>query len=171
MRGHDDGSLRAGDLAHAVVERADRESVDAARGHLLADIRAERAVHRLVRVGRRPEGERDLLHLGDRHHRAEDAAHQREEVNLAGDEHLERGRVAARDLVVLGEDLRFDAAARLRADGRPHLGEPPVQRTRGGLVVVLDEAEVGGAKRARKDERWRDGSDEATARNHVRRIR
>jgi hypothetical protein len=46
-------------------------------------IASERAVNRLVRFGCRLERERQLLGFGDRHHRADDAAHQREELDFA----------------------------------------------------------------------------------------
>ena len=52
------------------------------------------------------ERERHLLHLGDRHHGAEDAAHQRVELDLAGHQHAQRRRIAAGDLAVFGMHRR-----------------------------------------------------------------
>ena len=100
-----------------------------------------------MRVRGRAKRERHLLHFRHRNQRAEDAAHQREELDLAADEHLERGWIAALDLVVFREDLRLDAAARLRSDDRPHLNQSSVQRAGGRLVVELGEGVVGGAQR------------------------
>jgi hypothetical protein len=68
----------------------------------LAAISPERAVNRLVRFGCSLERERQLLSFGDRHHRADDAAHQREELDLARDQHFQGVGIAARHLVVLG---------------------------------------------------------------------
>ena len=74
-----------------------------------------------MRVGRRAKREGYLLHLGNGHNRAEDAAHESKELNLARDEHLQRGGVAARDVVVLRQHTRLDAAVRRFANGFPHL--------------------------------------------------
>src|SRR5205814_10237926 len=103
-----DRTLRAGDVPHPVVERPDRKSEDAFGRHLLSQIAAKRPVHRLVSMRGRAERERYLLDFGNWYDRAENAAHQREELNLAAYQHSERGRIAACELVVLSEDLRLD---------------------------------------------------------------
>lgn len=112
--------------------------------HLLAQVGAQCAVGRFVRLGRRPEGKGDLLHLGDRHRLPQDAAHQREEVEFARNQHFERRRIGARNAGVLGRHLGHDATVGLRADRRPHLHEAPMQWARRRLVVELAEAVVSG---------------------------
>lgn len=109
----------------------------------LAEIGAERSVHRLVSVYRRAKCERHLLHLGDRYHVAENAAHEGKELDLTGDQHLEHGRIAAGELVVFGNYPRLDTPTRFVADGRPHADEALVKRARFNLVVVLREGELG----------------------------
>ena len=112
--------------------------------HLLAQVGAQRAVGGSVCLGFCPEGEGDLLHLGDRHRLPEDAAHQREEVEFARDQHLERCRIGARDAGILGEHLGRDAAVGLGGDRQPHLDEAAMQRARRRLVVELAEPVVSG---------------------------
>ena len=117
--------------------------MDSLRAHLVADERSESSVHRLVRVRGRAERKRDLLHVCHRNHRAEQTAHQREELNVASDQKLQGGGIAALNVVVEREDLRLDTPARLVADGRPHLGQADVKRAVGRLVVILREGELG----------------------------
>ena len=138
-----DRTLRPGDVPHPVVERPGGKSEDAFGRHLLPQKAAKRPVHRLVGMGGRAERERHLLDFGSRHDGAENAAHQREELNLAGDQHVERCRIASSEPVVLSEDLRLDASPRLGPDRRPHFNEAPVQRARRRLVMELGERVVG----------------------------
>jgi hypothetical protein len=138
-----------GDLPHAVVEGAHREAVDALGRHFGEDVRAERTIDGLVGLWRGAEGEGHLLNLCHRHRGAQYAAHQREELNLARHQHLERRRVAPGHVVVEREDLRVNASARLGANRGPHLREPLVERAVGRLVVVLREGELGAALRSR----------------------
>ncbi len=142
----DHGARHRCDLAHAVVETGDREQVHALRRHLLAHIGAQRGVDRLVRLRRRFECERHLLRFGDRHHRADDAAHQGEELDFARDQQLEGRGIAGDQLVVLGEYRGLDAAIGLGADRIPHGNEIAVQRHVNRLVVVLGELVVGGLR-------------------------
>ena len=134
--------------------------------HLLAQVGAQRAVGRFVCLGRRPEGKGDLLDLGDRHGLPQDAAHQREKVEFARDQHFERRRIGARDAGILGEYLGHDAAVGLCADRRPHLDQAPMQRARGRLVMELAEPVVSGhcgtRDEARRDEGGAAGENRAT---------
>ena len=133
--------------------------------HLLAQVGTQRAVGRGVRLGCRPERKGDLLHLGDRHRLPQDAAHQREEVEFARDQHFERRRIGARDAGILGEHLGHDAAVGLCADRQPHLHEAPMQRARGRLVMELAESVVSGHCGMR-DEAYRD-EDGAAGKNRA----
>src|SRR5688500_12105215 len=144
-------------LPHAVVERTNRKAVNALGRHLRPKVGAESAVHRGVCVRRRSERERHLLHVGHGHHGAQQAAHQREEVDVTRDQQLERCGVASLNVVVQGKHFRFDASPRLAADCRPHFREPLVQRAVGGLVVVLRECEFWAAG-LRPGRRGRGGS-------------
>ncbi len=67
-----------------------------------------------LRVAR--ECERQALDLGSGHELAKDAAHQRHELQLAGDQHAQRSRIGPREPCVLR--LHCD---RERATGRPAL--------------------------------------------------
>src|SRR6516164_11002256 len=111
--------------------------------HLLPDIAAERTIDRLVSIARGCKRKRHLLRLGHRHYRADDAAHEREELDLARQQPLERFRIAAGELVVLGMDRDHDAAVRLVAYRIPHRDEIAVERAAGRLVVILHEGVLG----------------------------
>jgi hypothetical protein len=154
-----------GGLPHAVVERADGEAMNAFGRHLLAQVGAQRAVGGFVRLGRRPEGKGDLLHLGDRHRLPQDAAHQREEVEFARDQHFERCRIGAGNASILGEYLGGDAAVGLCADRQPHLDEAPMQRARGRLVMELAELVVSGHRWTRDE--FDRGEDSAAGENRA----
>ena len=87
--------------------------------------------------------ERHLLHFRRRHDRAEDPAHQREELDLARHERAEGRGVAAADAVVVPETpacRRVPFVSRLIAVHM--LDEAAMQRAGGGLVVILDEGEL-----------------------------
>ena len=142
-----DRAIDGRDLPHAVIEAGNREKIHALCRHLLADVAAERPIDRLVRLRRRLEGEWDLLGLRHRHDRADDAAHEREELDFAGEEFLQRLGIAAGDLVVFGVHGRFDASVGLGTNGIPHGDEILVQRAAGRLIVILRELMVGGARR------------------------
>jgi len=126
-----------------VVESGHREEIHPLRRHLLADIAAERPVDRLVRITRGCKRERHLLCLCDRHHRADDAAHQRKKLDLAREQFLERFWIAAGEFVVLGVDRGHDAAIGLAAYGVPHGNEIAAERAAGRLVVILHERMLG----------------------------
>jgi len=81
-----------------------------------------------------------------RHDRADDTAHQREELDLPSNQHLQRDGIAAGEFVVLGEDFGFHPPVGLRAHGRPHGNQIPVQCAVGGLVVILGEYVIRGAQ-------------------------
>jgi hypothetical protein len=147
------------DLPHAVVETGHGKQMHALRSHLLADIFSKRAVDRLVRFRRRLECERQLLGFGNRNHRADDAAHQGKELDLACDQHLERVGIAARQLVVLGVDRGLDPAIGFPGYRLPHRGEVLVQRAAGGLVVILRKPVLGGKRRP--DDQGRTGRSRA----------
>ena len=152
-------------LPHAVVEAGNGKKIHALGRHLLADIAAERPIDRLVRLRRRLEGEWYLLGLRHRHDRADDAAHESEELDFAGEEFLQRLGIAARNLVVFGVHGRLDAAVGLGANRIPHGDEILVQRAAGRLIVILHELMVGGARRLHDDSRSGCGGardDEAT---------
>src|SRR5678816_4589369 len=76
----------------------------------------------------------------------------REELDLAGDEHPKRLRVAAGDVVVLRVDARVDAPAGFPADVVPHRHKLRVQRTFSDLVVILAEGEFRRRRGLRKHE-------------------
>jgi hypothetical protein len=118
-----------------------------------AAISSPRAVDRLVGFRRRFERERQLLGLGHRHHRADDAAHQSEELDLARDQHLQRIGIAARQLVVLGIDRGLDPAVGFGPHRFPHRGEIAVQRAAGGLIVILRKLVLGGQRRSHDQDR------------------
>ena len=115
---HPDRARPAADLPHAVVEGADGEADDSLGRHLLAQVGAERPVDGLVRMVRRPERKRHLLDVGRRNDVPENAAHQREELNLSRHEHLQHRRVAARILVVLRERPASRPGLRSRCERR-----------------------------------------------------
>src|SRR5262249_24596512 len=148
-----DRAVDGRDLTHAVIEAGNGEKIHALCRHLLADIAAERPIDRLVRLRRRLEGERHLLGLRHRHDRADDAAHEREELDFAGEELLQRLGIAAGNLVVFGVYSRLDAAVGLAANGIPHGDEILVQRAAGRLIVILHELMVGRARRLDDDAR------------------
>ena len=125
------------DLAKAVLERRPPQAVDALPRHLASEEVAELAVHDREHVRVIVERVRQPLHLGHGHDGAEEPAHQREELDAPGEQHLERGGVAARDAVVLRADAHLDEPVRLRAHRAPHLAEPSVERARLRLVMEL----------------------------------
>jgi hypothetical protein len=143
----------SGDLAHAVVEPSDREEIHALRRHLLAHIGAERSVDCVKSLGGGLEREGRLLDFRHRHYRADDPAHQREELDLAVDQHLQGRWIARRELVVFRIDHGIDPPVGLGADRVPHRDEVLVQRARRRLVVVLHELVIGGPRRADDDRR------------------
>jgi hypothetical protein len=95
-----------------------------------------------MRVRCRSKRVRHLLHVGGRHQRPENPTHEREELNVARDERLQRGRIASLDVVVLREDLADQSLAAFLEDRAPHLDQAPVQRARSRLVVILPEGEL-----------------------------
>jgi hypothetical protein len=97
--------------------------------------------------------ERHLLHLGHRHHRADDAAHQGEKLDLAVDQHFQRRRIAGRELVVFCVDGGLHTPVGLPANRLPHGDEILVERARVRLIVILDECVVGGPHRLYDDAR------------------
>ena len=97
IRRHANRTSSPGDLPHPVVERADGEADDPFRGHLFAQIGAERSIDRLVRLLGGAERKRHLLDVGRGHDVAEDAAHQREELHLAGRRAASAPRDRSRD--------------------------------------------------------------------------
>jgi hypothetical protein len=121
--------------------------------HFLAQVRAQRTVEGLVGVGGRTKRVRQLLDVRRRHDGPNHTAHQREKLDLAGEEHLEGLRVAAGDVVVEREDLGLDPSACLGPNRVPHLDQSAVQRADGRLVVVLDEPEISGLPAADEDGR------------------
>jgi hypothetical protein len=80
---------------------------------------------------------RHRLHFRDRHDIAQNAAHERKELNLSANEHLQRLGVAARYLVVLRYDLGRDTAARFAPDRIPHLHQAAMKRALGCLIMEL----------------------------------
>ena len=82
-----------------------------------------------------------------------DAAHEREELDFAGEELLQRLGIAASNLVVFGVYRRLNAAVGLAANGIPYGDEILVQRAAGRLIVILHELMVGGARRLDDDGR------------------
>src|SRR5262249_43788956 len=67
------------------------------------------------------------------------------------DQHFQRIGVAAGQLVVLGVDRGLDPAACFLRNRPPHRLEIPVQRAGCGLVVILRELVVGGARLSHND--------------------
>src|ERR1700704_2498503 len=88
----------------------------------------------------RAKREGHLLDFRSRYDGAENTAHEREELDLARDERVERRWVAALDVVVFRMDLRLDPSPGLRSNRRPHFSKAPMQRARRRLVMVLGEA-------------------------------
>ena len=125
------------DVAEAVLEHAVAEAVDALRGHLVAEVVAERALHDVMDLGVVLERERQPLDLGDRHDLADDAAHQRHELELARDEHRERRRVGAGHVAVPRMHRHLQLAAGLGGDVVPQRREEAVGVALLGLVVEL----------------------------------
>src|SRR5207253_2784494 len=107
-----------------------------------------------------------------RHDAADDAAHHREELDVAGRQHPQDCRIAALRLFVLGEDLRVDASAGLVAYRRPHLDKPMVKGTACRLIVVLNECVLGRSQRASKNShRSSRGAGDKRAASHAGRLR
>src|SRR4030095_15523865 len=142
ISGHTDRTLRASYLPHTVVEDSNGKAPNTFRGHFLTQVGTELAVQRSVRMGGGPKGERHLLHFRHRHDISENPAHEREKLNLARNEHLERLRIAAGNFVVFREDRGYHAPVGLGANGCPHLHKPQVERTVACLVVVLREVKI-----------------------------
>src|SRR5439155_557410 len=68
-----------------------------------------------------------------------------------------RGVIAVVQLVVIGKDARLHAPARPRLVCVPHLHQTLMERAGRGLVVILDERELG--RRADGSEQQRRGSE------------
>src|SRR5262245_52698229 len=83
VSGHTDRALRAAYLPHAVVEDSNGKAPNTLCGHFLAQVGPELAVQCPVRMRGRTKRERHLLHFRHRHDVAENAAHEREKLNLA----------------------------------------------------------------------------------------
>ena len=137
-----DRTFRPAHLPHPVVESAAREAMDIFRSHLLAQVRSQRTIHRLMRMRRRTKSERHLLNLGRGHDITENSTHQRVELDFTRDEHLQRLGIAAGNPVVFRKHRRFDAPADLVANGCPHLAESQVMRAVCRLIVILNDSEV-----------------------------
>src|SRR5207244_5647384 len=95
--GDEDRLVYRRDLPEAVLEQPVLEAVDALRRAFAAEVLAERAVVRPVHLRVAGEGERHALDLGDRDLAPEDAAHQREELELPALQQLERAGIGARE--------------------------------------------------------------------------
>jgi len=100
--------------------------------HLLAQVGAQRAVGRGVRLGRRPEGKGDLLHLATAQP-AQDAPI-KVKSRVRRDQHFKRCR-SEPGCRHSRRHLGHDAAVGLRADRRPTSRRAPMQWARGRLVV------------------------------------
>ena len=83
VSGHTDRTLRPADLPHTIVENSNGKAPNTLREHFCAQVDAELAVQCPVRMRGRTKRERHLLHFRHRHDVAENAAHEREKLNLA----------------------------------------------------------------------------------------
>ena len=97
------------------------------------------------------EGEGHALDFGDRHHPAENAAHQAEELQLAGNQHIQRAGVRAGDVAVLRHHLDREGAPGLLRHRRPQIDQELVQVADGGLVVELAGAPAWWLRSCRAD--------------------
>src|SRR5712692_2429006 len=121
----------------SVVETAARDGVDALRARLLAQVIAQVAVQSLIDLRLRAKCKRYGLDVHGGHHGPDQAAIQREKVELTADHHLERRGVAAGQLIVLRKSLDLNASTRFGLDRGPQLNQALVERAIGRLVVVL----------------------------------
>ncbi len=126
----------------AVVEASFRDGVNALGFHFLAQIIAQVAVQRAKNLVGSSECEKNALHVGRRDQIADGAAVQREEIQVSADQHIERGRIAPGNLVVVGECLDLNATVRFCFYRVPQFVEPFIQRAAGRLVVELAQLEV-----------------------------
>ena len=88
-------------MAKAVLKHAVAKAVDTLRRHFRANVVPQLTAHRGMHFFVVGKSERQALDLRHRDHLAKDPAHERHELELARDQHLERGRIRAWNAAVL----------------------------------------------------------------------
>ena len=124
-------------MLKTVIETSFRQRINALRAHFFAQVVAQVAIHRRENLLQIFESERNSLDVHRRHHRADQPAIQRKEVELAVNQHGQHRGIAARSVIVFRECLYIDASVCFVLYRVPHRQQGFMQRAFGGLIVEL----------------------------------
>src|ERR1700739_4956525 len=93
---------RTGYLPEPIFEAGARHGINALCGHFLSQVGAEIAIYCLINLSLVAKREGNPLYVYSRNHGANQPSVQSEEIQLAIDEHLQRGGIASRELLFIG---------------------------------------------------------------------